>query len=90
MVWGDDAQQTLQRLEKLAPDLHQAQQQGWLQHYRLLPLTSLAQQQRDLQLLKQAVPDITARLQQGGYHAAGTGSDPDAGNARGVAVESAE
>jgi len=66
VVWGDDAQQTLQRLEKLAPDLQQAQQQGWLQHYRLLPLTSLAQQQRDLQLLKQAAPNITARLQQAG------------------------
>ena len=64
VVWGDDAQQTLQRLEKLAPDLRRAEQQGWLQGYRLLPLRSLAQQQQDRQLLQQAVPTVTSRLQQ--------------------------
>ena len=66
VVWGQDAQQTLQRLETLAPDLQQAQQQGWLQHYRLLPLSSLARQQQDIRLLNQAAPHIRARLQQAG------------------------
>lgn len=66
VVWGDDAQQTLQRLARLAPDLQQAQQQGWLQRYRLLPLRSLMQQQQDLELLRQAAPTIATRLQQAG------------------------
>lgn len=66
VVWGDDAQQTLQRLARLAPDLQQAQQQGWLQRYRLLPLPSLMQQQQDLKLLRQAAPTIATRLQQAG------------------------
>lgn len=66
VVWGQDAQQTLQRLETLAPDLQRAQQQGWLQHFRLLPLSSLARQQQDRRLLNQAAPHIRARLQQAG------------------------
>ncbi|MGD9424392.1 MMPL family transporter [Pantoea sp. NSTU24] len=66
VVWGQDAQQTLQRLETLAPDLQRAQQQGWLQHFRLLPLSSLARQQQDLRLLNQAAPHIRAHLQQAG------------------------
>lgn len=66
VVWGENAQQTLQRLAQLAPDLKQAQQQGQLQTYRLLPLRSLQQQQQDVQTLHQAVPHIMARLQQAG------------------------
>jgi predicted exporter len=66
VVWGDNAQQTLQRLSALAPRLQQAQQRGELSGYRLLPLNSLAQQQQDVRLLQQAAPTIAARLQQAG------------------------
>ncbi|MBP2197265.1 putative exporter [Pantoea cypripedii] len=66
VVWGDNAQQTLQRLSALAPKLQQAQQRGDMSGYRLLPLNSLAQQQQDVALLHQAAPAIAARLQQAG------------------------
>ena len=66
VVWGDDEQQALQRLSALAPKLQSAQQQGWLTRYRLMPLSSLAQQQQDVVLLQQAAPTILARLQQAG------------------------
>ena len=66
VVWGDNAQQTLQRLAHLIPDLQQAQQQGLLQTYRVLPLRSLARQQQDLATLQQAAPHIMARLKQAG------------------------
>lgn len=65
-VTGDSAEQTLQRLEALAPRLQQARKQGWLGSYRLLPLPSLAQQQRDRRRLQQAAPAVIARLQQAG------------------------
>ncbi|MDE1185104.1 MAG: MMPL family transporter [Pantoea sp.] len=66
VVWGDNAQQTLQRLSALSPALQQAQQRGDMSGYRLLPLNSLAQQQQDVALLHQAAPAIAARLQQAG------------------------
>lgn len=66
VVWGDNAQQTLQRLAQLVPDLKQAQQQGVLQNFRLLPLRSLEQQQQDIATLQQAAPKIVARLKQAG------------------------
>lgn len=66
VVWGDNAQQTLQRLSALAPALQQAQQRGDMSGYRLLPLNSLAQQQQDVALLHQAAPAIAARLHQAG------------------------
>ncbi len=66
VVWGDDEQQALQRLSALAPTLQQAQQQGWFAHYRVLPLSSLAQQQQDVALLQQAAPTILERLKQAG------------------------
>jgi predicted exporter len=65
-VSGDSPQQTLQRLEALAPRLAEARRQQWLKTYRLLPLSSLAQQQQDLQRLKQAAPTVIARLQESG------------------------
>jgi predicted exporter len=66
VVWGDDEQQALQRLSALAPKLQQAQQQGWFKSYRVLPLSSLAQQQQDVALLQQAAPTILDRLKQAG------------------------
>ncbi|QZN95904.1 MMPL family transporter [Symbiopectobacterium purcellii] len=62
VVYGDDPQTTLQRVEKLAPALSDAQRHGWLEHYRVLPLLSLAQQQKDLQLITAAAPAVLARL----------------------------
>lgn len=66
VVYGATPEQTLQRLEALAPQLAHARAQHWLREYRLLPLSSLAQQQRDRVLLQQAAPAVTARLQQAG------------------------
>ncbi|WP_036627708.1 MMPL family transporter [Pantoea sp. AS-PWVM4] len=66
VVWGDNQQQTLQRVSELAPALQQARQHRWLEGYRILPLNSLARQQQDLTLLAQAAPTITARLKQAG------------------------
>lgn len=70
VVWGENEQQALQRLSALAPKLQQAQQQGWLAGYRVLPLNSLKQQQHDMQLLQQATPTILERLKQAGITAA--------------------
>ncbi|WJY15111.1 MMPL family transporter [Pectobacteriaceae bacterium CE90] len=62
VVYGNSAEQTLQRLEQLAPKLHEAQQKQWLTTYRLLPLSSMKQQQHDLQLITSAFPAVMARL----------------------------
>ncbi|KOC90516.1 MMPL family transporter [Winslowiella iniecta] len=70
MVWGNSAEQTLQRLEALAPQLQHAQQQRSLTSWRLLPLASQAQQQRDVALLKQAAPTVMAQLRQAGVEIA--------------------
>ncbi|QKJ86718.1 MMPL family transporter [Paramixta manurensis] len=66
MVYGASAQQTLQRLEALAPHLQQARQEKWLSDYRLLPLASLQRQQQDAALLQQAAPAVMARLRAAG------------------------
>ncbi|WP_026111795.1 MMPL family transporter [Winslowiella toletana] len=66
IVWGDSAEQTLQRLEALTPQLQQAQQQKWLDSWRQLPLSSQAQQQRDLALLQRAAPAVVEKLHQAG------------------------
>lgn len=66
VVWGENEQQTLARLDALALKLQQAQQQAWLVGYRLLPLNSLAQQQQDNALLRQVAPAILERLKQVG------------------------
>ncbi|MCL2893826.1 MMPL family transporter [Brenneria tiliae] len=70
VVYGDSAQQTLQRLEQLAPKLRDAQRNGWLTTYRLLPLSSLRQQQRDAQLIAAAAPAVIGRLNEAGVEAA--------------------
>ncbi|WP_034913988.1 MMPL family transporter [Erwinia sp. 9145] len=72
-VWGDSAQQTLERVEALAPQLAAAREKGWVAHYRLLPLLSQAQQANDLRLLKQAAPTVMSRLRDAGV----TVSDAD-------------
>ncbi|TNV21912.1 hypothetical protein FH968_03240 [Buttiauxella sp. B2] len=66
VVYGDTAEQTLQRLEKLAPELVAARTQKALDSYRLIPLASLEQQQADLRLLREAAPVLQKRLAESG------------------------
>ncbi len=66
VVHGASAQQTLERLEAFTPTLARAQQAGDLKSWRTLPLNSLAQQERDLALLRQAAPAVTRVLQNAG------------------------
>ncbi|WP_127960177.1 MMPL family transporter [Serratia microhaemolytica] len=58
VIYGDNAQQALQRMEAFEAKLQQAKQQQLITGYRLLPLNSLARQQQDLQLLQQAAPAV--------------------------------
>lgn len=67
VIYGDNAQQTLQRLEAVAPALAQAKNNGWLSDYRLLPLSSLARQNSDLALLKAASPRLQTQLTELGF-----------------------
>ncbi|CDL86540.1 MMPL family transporter [Xenorhabdus cabanillasii] len=66
VVYGDSAEQTLQRLEAFIPKLDAEKQQGMITSYQQLPLSSLAQQHKDLELLKAAVPNIITRLAEAG------------------------
>ncbi|HCN97045.1 MAG TPA: hypothetical protein DIT59_10350, partial [Leclercia sp.] len=66
VVHGASAQQTLERLEAFTPTLARAQRAGDLKSWRTLPLNSLAQQERDLSLLRQAAPAVTRVLQNAG------------------------
>lgn len=66
VVYGTSAQQTLERLEAFAPALEQAKAEGWLGGYRTLPLNSLARQQQDLSLLKNAAPAVSKALNNAG------------------------
>ncbi len=68
VVYGENAEQTLQRLEALRPKLAQAKTGGVIDGYRMLGLPSQAQQQRDLTLLRQRAPQIVAQLEQAGIH----------------------
>ncbi|WP_213992857.1 MMPL family transporter [Sodalis sp. dw_96] len=73
VVYGDSPEQTLQRLENLAPRLEEARQKGWLKSWRSLPLSSLIRQQRDTQLIAAAAPAVMNGLRQAGVDVA----DPD-------------
>lgn len=66
VVYGDTAEQTLQRLEKLAPELVEAKKRKAIDSYRLIPLASLEQQQADLHLLREAAPILQKRLAESG------------------------
>lgn len=66
VVYGDSAQQTLERLENVVPALEQAKKEGLLSGYRTIPLNSLARQQQDLALLKNAAPAVTHALNDAG------------------------
>src|SRR5471032_1563444 len=66
VVYGDNAEQTLQRLEALRPSLINAKAQGWIDGYRAIDLPSLKKQQQDLDLLRNRAPQIVEQLQQAG------------------------
>jgi predicted exporter len=66
VVYGDSGEQTLQRLEKLAPELATLLKNKVIDGYRLLPLASLERQQADLRLLREAAPVLQKRLAESG------------------------
>ncbi|VEB90741.1 Predicted exporter [Citrobacter koseri] len=66
VVYGQSAQQTLERLEAFTPALEQAKRDGLFSDYRTLPINSLARQQQDLKLLKNAAPAVSRALQNAG------------------------
>ena len=66
VVYGDNAELTLQRLEALAPRLQQAKAAGVIAGYRLMGLPSRQRQQADLALLAQRAPEVATQLQQAG------------------------
>jgi len=68
VVYGDTAEQTLQRLEALEPRLAQAKKEGAVAGYRLLGLPSMQRQQADLALLTQRAPQVAAELKQAGLN----------------------
>ncbi len=66
VVYGESAQQTLERLEAFMPALAKAQTDGILDGYRAIPLNSLARQQQDLTLLQRAAPVVGQALSHAG------------------------
>lgn len=66
LVYAKEAEQTLQRLEALQPQLEQAKQQGWISHYQMINLPSLARQRDNLHLIEQHAPELSAALNQAG------------------------
>lgn len=69
VVYGASAQETLERLEAFTPALAQAQKAGELTRWRTLPLNSLARQNSDLHLLRNAAPTVVKMLQSTGLNA---------------------
>jgi predicted exporter len=66
VVYGDSAQQTLERLEAFTPALAQVQKAGEIKAFRTIPLNSLTRQKSDLVLLHKAAPAVTKVLQGAG------------------------
>ena len=69
VVYGASAQETLERLEAFTPALAQAHKAGELTRWRTLPLNSLARQNSDLHLLRNAAPTVMKMLQSTGLNA---------------------
>ncbi len=69
IVFGDNAQQTLQRLENFIPQLEHAKQQGVFAQYQTINLPSIKKQQKNVALIQQYAPEILASLQQLGINA---------------------
>lgn len=68
VVYGSTPEQTLLRMEDFATVLEGAREKGLLKNYRTLPLNSLARQDRDLELLRDAAPTVTRKLYDLGLH----------------------
>lgn len=69
IVFGDNAQQTLQRLENFIPQLEHAKQQAVFAQYQTINLPSIKKQQKNVALIQQYAPEILASLQQLGINA---------------------
>ena len=69
IVFGDNAQQTLQRLENFIPQLEHAKQQGVFAQYQTINLPSIKKQQKNVALIQQYAPKILTSLQQLGINA---------------------
>ncbi|WP_345492743.1 MMPL family transporter [Orbus sasakiae] len=63
VVYGDTAEQTLQRLEHFLPQLQYAQQQGWFGKYQTINLPSRQKQLQNIQQIEQYAPSIIQGLQ---------------------------
>lgn len=68
IVFGDNAQQTLQRLENFIPQLEHAKQQGVFTQYQTINLPSIKKQQKNVALIQQNAPKILTSLQQLGIN----------------------
>lgn len=66
MVFGDSAQQTLQRLESLDTALEVAKREGVLQGYRRMPFPSQQRQRSNIALINLYAPDVVQKLQNAG------------------------
>lgn len=67
IVFGDSAEQTLQRLENFIPKLEQAKSNGWFTQYQSINLPSIGKQKRNIALIEQYTPEIIAKLNQIGF-----------------------
>jgi len=69
VVYGENPQQTLERLEAFIPRLEQARENGAISGFRYVPINSISRQQQDLTLLKNAAPTVAHTLQNAGLQA---------------------
>lgn len=67
IVFGDSAEQTLQRLENFIPKLEQAKSNGWFTQYQSINLPSIGKQKQNIALIEQYTPEIIAKLNQIGF-----------------------
>ncbi|MCO6551889.1 MAG: MMPL family transporter [Gilliamella sp.] len=68
IVFGDTAEQTLQRLESFLPKLEQAKQHGIFQQYQTINLPSIKKQQYNIALINKLAPEVVSSLQQIGVN----------------------
>ena len=69
IVFGDTAEQTLQRLEQFLPKLEQAKSSGYFEQYQSINLPSHQKQQQNIAIVKQYSPEILSALSQMGIKA---------------------
>lgn len=69
VVFGDTAEQTLQRLEQFLPKLEHAKSEGYFEQYQSINLPSFQKQQENIEFVKQYSPVIISSLTQMGIKA---------------------